>query len=127
MLLAELLGEHSAALPNAGDLQLLVAVDPRGVTETIAALAPTQRGLQVQSRGDSTVDISIALPRGVEETTGAPLSALLASLQQYAGTPVATLAASQVLLERQGGTVRCEGGRRALLRLPLRAGRIHSR
>jgi hypothetical protein len=94
-----------------------VAVDPRGVVEAITALvrAPAEVWLELE---DSSAAVSMMLPDDLAGLTDDPLRALLTSLQEYAGTAVATLAASQVLLERQGGAVLCEAGR-ATLRLPL--------
>ena len=47
-----------------------------------------------------------------------PLEALLGSLQTYAGTAVATLAAVQAQRQRQGGALTLHEGR-AFVRLPL--------
>jgi hypothetical protein len=114
--LPDLLGEHRANVLGFLPEQLKVTVDPRGVVEALLALAPTE--LSVAVSGNGTIEVLAALPGGLAATHGAPLDMLLASLQEYAGTPIATLAATQVLLERQRGAVRCERGR-VVLSLPL--------
>jgi signal transduction histidine kinase len=117
--LADILHGHIVISPDEGAPRACVAVDPRGVTEAIAALTSAPAELRLDLRRDA-VEVSLALPAGIADLEGAPLVALLASLQQYAGTPVAVLAASQTLLERQRGALHCEAGR-AVFTLPLAA------
>ena len=95
-----------------------VAVDPRVVAELVEALSdggPVQMQVTVDA-GDVRLDAP--LPAGCPECDGPPLAALLGSLQTYAGTAVATLAALQAQLQRQGGALTVLGGR-AFVRLPL--------
>ena len=104
-------------LPGQAGLEgVRVAVDARVVTEFVAAL----EGARTEARvGDSDVRLSLPWPAGAPACDGAPLEALLASLGTHAGTVVATLAALQIQLERQGGTIVIgEGSATALLPRP---------
>jgi hypothetical protein len=104
----------SALLPEqAGIDGVRVAVDARVVSEFVAVLGGTQPDARVD---DSAVRLSLPWPASAPACEGPPLEALFASLGTHAGTIVATLAALQVQLERQGGTiVISEGPATALL------------
>jgi hypothetical protein len=112
-----LLDGHILRSEQARAAEVEIAVDPRGVTEAIAALVAAPSEVWLELHG-SSAELSAPLPDDLADLSGDPLRALLTSLQQYAGTAVATLAASQMQLERQGGAVRCEAGR-VILRLPV--------
>jgi hypothetical protein len=117
--LAALLGEHRANAAGVDPEGLRVTVDPRSVNEAIEAIdatMPVELTAAVRDRG--TVELSAGLPAEFEAVERPPLEMLLGSLQEYAATPIAALAAAQVLLERQGGGLRCERGR-VVLSLPL--------
>lgn len=111
-----ILGGH-IVLSDEGDLgRRTVAVDVLAVREHLDA-----------TWGDEAVEIHVRLEGGFavlscpEVAPGLddePLAALAGSLQTYAGGPVQTLAAAQVILERLGGSVRCTGGR-TVFSLPL--------
>ena len=90
--------------------RVLTRVDARSVTEAFSALSGGLLNLRLDVRDDS-VAISAALPEAIVELDGSCVAALLGSLTQYADTPVAKLAACEVLLTRQGGALRCGGGR----------------
>ncbi len=95
-----------------------VTIDARVIAELVEALSdggPVEMQLAVDA-GD--VHLDAPLPAGSPECDGPPLAALLGSLQTYAGTAVATLAAVQAQLQRQGGALTLHEGR-AFVRLPL--------
>ncbi len=105
-----------------------VAVDPVPVLDILDALATT-RPLDVHARledggvvldCEGVTDAVDAEDAEDAESDTSPLELLVGSLHHHAGTVLETLAESQVLLERQGGTVRCRGGR-LLVWLPLAA------
>lgn len=85
-----------------------VAVDARVLTELVAALGGAT-GAQVRA-SEGEVRLALPWPAGAPACEGPPLEALLASLTTHAGTLVGTLAALQVQLERQGGTIVVGGG-----------------
>lgn len=88
-----------------------VAVDARVLTEFAAALGgPAAVGSAQIRPGESEVRLALPWPAGAPTCDGPPLEALLASLTTHAGTLVGTLAALQVQLERQGGTIVVGGG-----------------
>lgn len=95
-----------------------VAVDPRYVADLLTAVAGARAAeVRLELRG-AHAQLTMVLPDLLAELTESPLRALLTSLQQYAGTPIGPLAAAQVQLERQGGSIECAEGR-LLVRLPL--------
>lgn len=96
----------------------VVLVDPVTVRELLDDVA-----------GDGPVEVRVSLRDGLAVLSapanvdlppfeGRPLHALASSLQSYAGSAVERLAASQVLLDRQGATFSVEEGR-ILVWLPL--------
>src|SRR5688572_11282808 len=87
---------------EAGIEGVRVAVDARVVTEFVTALDGARSEVRV---GDSAVRFALPWPASAPACEGPPLEALLTSLGTHAGTVVATLAALQVQLERQGGTI----------------------
>jgi len=89
----------------------------------------TVRELLDEVVGDGPVEVRVSLQDGLAVLSapvnvdlppfeGRPLHALASSLQSYAGSAVEPLAASQVLLDRQGAGFSVEDGR-ILLWLPL--------
>ncbi len=90
--------------------RILTHVDTRSVTEAFSALSGGSLNLRLELVDDG-VAIAAALPETLIELDGSCVAALLGSLTQYADTPVAKLAACEVLLTRQGGALRCGGGR----------------
>jgi His Kinase A (phospho-acceptor) domain len=115
----------ASALPGlprtAGLEDTRVAVDARVLAEIVAALGGESAAAGAQVRpGDSEVRLVLPWPTGAPGCDGAPLEALLNSLTVHAGTVVGTLAALQVQLERQGGTlvVSTAGGGHATVLLP---------
>ncbi len=96
----------------------VVLVDPVTVRELLDDVA-----------GDGPVEVRVSLRDGLGVLSapvnvdlppfdGRPLHALASSLQSYAGSAVERLAASQVLVDRQGATFSVEEGR-ILVGLPL--------
>lgn len=114
-----ILAGYRVTSPDADDTDLrrrVALVDPVQVREMLDAVAG-DASLAVKAHlGEDFVDLELAVPQLEHGPT--PLHAIAASLKQYAATPVEALAVGQVLLERQGGTVRGEGGR-VVIRLPL--------
>ena len=100
-----LLGGH-IVISDEGDLgSRLVAVDPLMVRELIDAICGEEPAKIDAAVTDRFAVLRLPLPRGFEDLRGAPLVALVESLQRYAGTAVEEMAAGQVIVERQGGTV----------------------
>lgn len=97
--------------------QTFVAVDARVIAELLAA-APGEVRLELRGRH---ANLALVLPESLAELAESPLHALFSSLQHYAGTPAGPLAAAQIQIERQGGTLDCADGR-VLVRLPLAEG-----
>ena len=98
-----LLGGH-IVISDDGDLgNRLVGVDPIAVREIIDALVGDEPAELQVSLLDSYVVLRMPLDESLSEVRGGPLVAMAQSLQRYAGTPVETLAAGQVVLERFGG------------------------
>jgi signal transduction histidine kinase len=101
--------------------QTFVAADARCMAELLAAVAGDRAAeVRLELRG-THAHLALMLPEPLATITESPLRALLSSLQQYAGTALAPLAAAQVQLERQGGSLDCADGR-LLVRLPLAEG-----
>jgi hypothetical protein len=100
-----------AALPQVssapGIAGVSVAVDARLLTEFVTAL---DSALIEARAGTDEVRLTAPWPASAPACEGPPLEALLASLGTHAGTLLATLAALQVQLERQGGTIVVAGG-----------------
>jgi len=114
-----ILGGYNVRSEEAGLLQQVVQVDPLHVREMLDQVA-----------GDDLLQVGVHLLRDSVELDVAcaalehgptPLHALTASLKQYAGTSVEALAVGQILVERQGGSVRGEDGR-VVVSLPLAGG-----
>ncbi len=104
------------ALPD-----LTVTVDVAVIEEALDSFAA--EATAVIAVEPSAHDVSLLLPPPVDapEFEGSPVAALLGSLQNYAGTPVERLAASEVLVARSGGRLLADtSGVR--LSLPLAAG-----
>lgn len=102
--------ELAAALriEDARDLEgVRVAIDSRLLNEFGAAFGGASLEVRV---GSEEVRLVAPWPAAAPACEGPPLEALLASLSTHAGTVVATLAALQVQLERQGGTIVVGGG-----------------
>lgn len=98
----------TALLPSVPNAEaVLVAVDPRVVSEFLASLGGV--GVEVRA-GEGEVRLALPWPADEPACEGPPLEALLAALGLHAGTLVGTLAALQVQLERQGGTIVVGGG-----------------
>ncbi len=98
--------------------RLVVSVDPMTVRELLDDVAG-DRPVEVRAAiEDGYVTLSMAVDADLPAFEGRPLYALASSLQSYAGSPVERLAASQVLLDRQGASFSIEGGR-LLIWLPL--------
>ena len=114
--LMPLLGDHRV-ISDVDDLERLrVRVDPRIVTETLAA---TTLGSTVElalAVDESMVYITLPLPDDAPECEGSPLAELMGALRIHAGTVIANVGALHAQLERQGGTMSASGGR---LRLSL--------
>jgi hypothetical protein len=113
-----ILGGH-LVMSDIDDLsRLVVSVDPMTVRELLDDVAG---GGPVEVRAaieDGYAMLSMAVDADLPAFEGRPLYALASSLQSYAGSPVERLAASQVLLDRQGASFSIEGGR-LLIWLPL--------
>ncbi len=89
----------------------VVAVDPVTVRELLDEIAG-ERPVEVRVSLDGDfVLLSVLLGAGLPPFEGRPLYALASSLQAYAGSAVERLAASQVLLDRQGASFSIEGDR----------------
>ena len=99
----------------------IALVDPLHVCEVLDAAAE-EGPLEVHVRLDGArAELAFDLARLEHGPT--PLHAVCASLKQYAGTAVEALAVGQVLLERQGASVRGTDGRVTIM-LPLAGGDI---
>lgn len=98
----------------------VVRVDRRavaGVLEQVTGNAPCSiRATQV----DRMISLEIATPLVDDFHAATPLAALLRSLHVCGGTPIAALAAWQVMLERCGGALTIGDGR-VTIALPLAA------
>ncbi|GMU41733.1 MAG: hypothetical protein AMXMBFR23_25990 [Chloroflexota bacterium] len=103
-----ILGGH-IVLSDEGDLgRRTVAVDVLALREHLDATwgeEPVE--IHVRLEGGFAV---LSCPEVAPDLDDEPLTALAGSLQIYAGGPVQTLAAAQVILERLGGRVRCGDG-----------------
>ncbi len=116
--LGDLLSGHIVLSEEEHLGRTFVAVDSRYVAELLTAVAAGRAAeVRLELRG-AHAQLTLMLPEPLAELTESPLRALLTSLQQHAGTAVGPLAAVQVQLERQGGSIECAEGR-LVVRLPL--------
>lgn len=113
-----ILGGH-LVMSDVDDLvRRVVEVDPvvvRELLDEVAGDGPVEVRAVVE--GDYVMlsaPVTITLPT----FEGSPLTALVSSLQAYAGSVVEHLAAAQVLFDRQGAAFSLEGGR-LVIWLPL--------
>ena len=104
-----------APLPGAA-----LTIDARAVGEALRTLGRDVE-VRLETQPESVV-VSVALPEAIAGTEGSCVAALLGDLHVYAGTEVAALAVAEVVLARQGATLRCEDGC-VRLWLPLADGR----
>lgn len=100
-----LLGGH-IVISDEGDLgSRLVRVDAIALREIIDAVCGDDAVEIHVLLLDAYVVLRLPLPAALAEVRGAPLVAMVQSLQYHAGTLVETLAASQVVLDRCGGAI----------------------
>ena len=100
-----LLGGHLVVSDEDGLESRLVLVDTLPVREVIdACCGDDPAKVQVTLTPQHAV-LLLPVPSAMSEVRGAPLIALVEGLQHYAGSVLETLAAGQVLLERQGAAV----------------------
>lgn len=100
-----LLGGH-VVISDEGDLgRRTVSVDVLAVREFLDATWGDQPA-EIHVRIDGEFAILTCPPE--DGFFGEPLAALASSLQSYAGTAVQGLATAQVMVERLGGSLRCE-------------------
>lgn len=95
----------------------VAAIDPRYISETLAALSPDPSEVRVELR-NGQAQLSVALTEELAKAGQSPLHALFGSLQRWAGTPLVALAAAEVQAVRQHASIHCVDGR-VLLTLPL--------
>ena len=96
----------------------VVMVDPITVRELIDEVAgegPVEVRVEME---DGFVTLSVPVKASLPAFEGRPLYALASSLHTYAGSGVEQLAASQVILDRQGASFSIEGDR-MLVWLPV--------
>ncbi len=116
--LRELLaGRRTAAEP--GDLT--VTVDVAVIDEALDSFAADATAVIAVEASAHEVSLLLPPPVDAPEFEGSPVAALLGSLQNYAGTPVERLAASEVLVARSGGKLLVDASG-VRLSLPLAAG-----
>lgn len=113
-----ILGGH-LVVSDADDLvRRMVAVDPmvvRELLDEVAGEGPVEVRAVVE--GDYLM-LSAPVAATLPAFEGSPLTALVSSLQAYAGSAVERLAASQILFDRQGAVFSIEGNR-LVIWLPL--------
>jgi hypothetical protein len=90
-------------------------LDPQVLEEIGIAVGPAPRDASLDGAG--RIQLVYSLPADFAAVEGNPLRLLAGSLQDHAGTLLERLAVVQVLVERQGGSVRMsDGGLVVLLR-----------
>lgn len=104
-----ILGGHTVTAADPAVPRRIVLVDPLHVREMLDAVAGDVP-LKVDARlseGRAVIEFDVPLL----EHGPTPMHAVVASLRQYAGSPVEALAVGQILLERQGASVTGAEGR----------------
>lgn len=100
-------------------IEAALSIDARAAGDALRSLGPDAEVLVAPDH--QGVLLSAALPDSIAGVEGSCVVALLGDLHTYAGTPVVALAVAEVVLARQGATLRCEGAQ-VHMRLPLADG-----
>ncbi len=100
-----LLGGHVVLSDEIDLARCLVTIDPLLVSELIDAICGEDPAPIEVTVTDHFAVLRLPHPAGIGDVRGAPLVALVESLQHHAGTPVEELAAGQVIVERLGGAL----------------------
>ena len=108
--LVESLSEHLTEEARRTLAGALVAVDAGNLDTLIAALGEAAVLSNSVESDAQRITLVAPLPAGTPQCDGSPLAALLGSLQTFAGTPIAALAALQVAVERGGGSLSVHAG-----------------
>jgi hypothetical protein len=108
--LRALLGGHIVISEAEGLERLGVAVDPAPAREVIELVCGREPAEVALARSEDCVVLRLEPLEPLPLPDGSPLLAVVASLTDYAGTPLEGLASLQLQLERQGATLAVEDG-----------------
>lgn len=103
-----LLGGHVVLSDEVDLARCLVTVDALLVRELLDAICGDDPATVEVVVTDRFAVLRLPHPPGIGDVRGAPLVALVESLQLHAGSPIEDLAAGQVLLERLGGALQVD-------------------